>query len=255
MTRELEPVAPTRQRVQSVSRALAILREVAAAEGLTVQEISRRVGLRPPTTYHLVHTLADEGFLARGERGRYRLGSSVGSLAQAFRRQIAPPAHLLPHLRSVGLRTGEASHIVGWSNGEIMVLGQVPGRHPVSVTEFAVGTVGDAHARSSGKLLLAFADAETRAEYLRLHPPRRRTRGRSSSPPCWNGSSSPSASAATPSTSRSTHPASAAWRRRSTSAMRSTRSRCSPLPNGSSGTSMTTSLYCSPLPPTHQSGA
>jgi IclR family acetate operon transcriptional repressor len=175
MPGELEAVAPTRQRVQSVSRALAILREVAAADGLTVQEISRRVGLRSPTTYHLVHTLADEGFLGRGERGRYRLGSSVGSLAQAFRRQIAPPAHLLPHLRSVGLRTGEASHIVGWSNGEIMVLGQVPGRHPVSVTEFAVGTVGDAHARSSGKLLLAFADAETRAEYLRLHPPRGRT--------------------------------------------------------------------------------
>jgi IclR family acetate operon transcriptional repressor len=162
--------------VQSVSRALAILREVAcSSDGLTVQEISSRLELRPPTTYHLVHTLADEGFLGRGDRGRYRLGSGVASLAQALRRQITPPTHLLPHLRSIAVRTGEASHIVGWSNGEITVLGQFPGRHPVSVMEFAVGTVGDAHARSSGKLLLAFAEPDARAAYLRLNPPRIRT--------------------------------------------------------------------------------
>jgi DNA-binding IclR family transcriptional regulator len=165
-----------RQHVQSVSRALGILGEVAgSSEGLSVQEISKRLGLRPPTTYHLVHTLADEGFLARGEQGRYRLGAAVAALAKAFRRQITAPAQLLPYIRSIASKTGEASHIVGWNSGEIMVLGQVPGRHAVSVTEFAVGTVGNAHARSSGKLLLAFADDDTRDAYLRLHPAGRRT--------------------------------------------------------------------------------
>ena len=43
------------------------------------------------------------------------------------------------------------------------------------VASLHTGMDGDAHARASGKLLLALADPATREAYLTLHPPERRT--------------------------------------------------------------------------------
>jgi IclR family acetate operon transcriptional repressor len=45
----------------------------------------------------------------------------------------------------------------------------------VSVSEINMGLVGDAHARASGKVLLAFAPPDLRSEYLATHPLRSRT--------------------------------------------------------------------------------
>ena len=64
--------------VRSVSRAFRILEEVGASPApLTVKAIARRCQLNLSTSYHLVRTLAYEGYLVRGPDGRYMLGSSV----------------------------------------------------------------------------------------------------------------------------------------------------------------------------------
>jgi IclR family transcriptional regulator, acetate operon repressor len=168
-------VAPTREAappVQSVARALAILRYVASnALGVTARDVSETLRLRRPTVYHLLNTLVADGFLARGDDRRYRLGLAVAALAEAFRRSIAPPDRLVAHLRSLSLRTGEPTYVTGWVDADIVVLARIPGQHPVSVSEFPLGMVGDAHARSSGKLLLAFAPPVVRDAYLAAHPP------------------------------------------------------------------------------------
>jgi DNA-binding IclR family transcriptional regulator len=169
-TREASPL------VQSVARALAILRYVASdAVGVTARDVSEALRLRRPTVYHLLNTLVADGFLVRGDDRRYRLGLAVAQLAEAFRRAIAPPDYLVAHLRSLSLRTGEPTYVTGWVDGDIVVLARIPGQHPVSVSEFPLGMVGDAHARSSGKLLLAFAAPGARDAYLAAHPPIART--------------------------------------------------------------------------------
>jgi IclR family acetate operon transcriptional repressor len=163
-------------RVQSVARAVAVLMEVAASPaGLTVKEISEALGISRPTVYHLVHTLASEGLLSKGDRRRHRLGLRVGALAEAFRRQLAPPDYLLPHVRSLAAVTSEAAYAAGWRDGEIVLFVRVPGRHAVTVSEINMGLAGDAHARASGKVLLAFAPPDVRADYLATHPLRPRT--------------------------------------------------------------------------------
>src|SRR5919106_4824070 len=163
-------------RVQSVARAVAVLMEVAASPaGLTVKEISETLGLSRPTVYHLVHTLTGEGLLSKGDRSRHRLGLRVGALAESFRRQLAPPDELLPHVRSLAGVTSEAAYAAGWRDGEIVLFAHVPGRHAVSVSEINMGLVGDAHARASGKALLAFAPPDMQARYLATHPLRPRT--------------------------------------------------------------------------------
>lgn len=162
-------------RVQSVARALAILMQVANSEGLTAKELSARLGLSLPTAYHLLHTLEAEGFLTKGERRAYRLGLRIATLVEAFRRQLDPAEYLAPYVRSLASVTGEAAYAAGWHEGRIVVFCHIPGQHAVNVTDLRVGLADDAHARASGKLLLAFASPDTRAEYLRTHPPRRRT--------------------------------------------------------------------------------
>jgi DNA-binding IclR family transcriptional regulator len=155
---------------------LTILLQVAgSSDGLTARELSERLTLKLSTVHHLVQTLAAEGFLSRDGHRRYKLGARVGTLAQAFRYQVRPPEHLMPYVRALATKTGEAAYVAGWNREQIVIYGEVPGRHAVGVSDLGVGVAADAHARASGKVLLSFAPQEVRAEYLRVHGLRPRT--------------------------------------------------------------------------------
>src|SRR5882757_1568178 len=145
-----------RPRVQSAARAVGILMAVAQSEsGLTTREISEQLEIGRQATYHLLHTLVGAGMLVRGERGRYMLGLRVGTLAEGFARQLAPSEHLAPIVRELAKETGETSYASGWWGNEITVLTVARGSNPVTAAEVSQGHMGQAHARASGKLLLA----------------------------------------------------------------------------------------------------
>jgi IclR family acetate operon transcriptional repressor len=171
MASELLTQGEARPRVQSAARAVGILLEVAQSEsGLTTKEISERVGIGRQATYHLLHTLVETGMVTRAERSRYVLGLRVGTLAEGFARQLAPGEHLAPIVRELAQKTGETAYATGWWSNEIAVLTVARGTNPVRAAEVSQGHVGDAHARASGKLLLAFAPPGTRSHYLDSHP-------------------------------------------------------------------------------------
>ena len=170
-----EPAAQ-RPRVQSAARAVGMLHPLAQSEnGLSTREISERVQIGRQATYHLLHTLVATGMLTRDDRNRYLLGLRVGTLAEAFSRQLAPSEHLAPIVRTLSHETGETAYASGWWHGEIMTLSFARGTNPVQAAEVPQGYVGDAHARASGKLLLASAAPAVRDEYLAAHPLRRLT--------------------------------------------------------------------------------
>lgn len=170
-----QTIAP-KPRVQSVARAASILLAVAqSAHGLTTKEISDRCELGRQATYHLVHTLLETGLLARSEGRRYVLGLRIGTLCEAFKRHLEPPEYLAPIVRQIAMETGETAYAVGWWNDEIVALSRARGSNSVQAAEIADGQAGDAHARASGKLLLAYATADARRQYLATHPLDRRT--------------------------------------------------------------------------------
>lgn len=158
-------------RVQSAARTVGILLAVAQSEnGLSTREISEQVKIGRQAVYHLLHTLAGTGMLTRGDDNRYVLGLRVGTLAQGFQRQLAPSEHLAPIVRRLSHQTDETAYAAGWWLGEIAVLAVSRGTHPVQAAETPQGHTGGAHARASGKLLLAFASPATRDAYLEAHP-------------------------------------------------------------------------------------
>lgn len=155
--------ARQRPRVQSAARAVGILLAIAESEsGLTTKEISDRVEISRQATYHLLHTLAAAGMVARGDHGRYVLGMRVGVLAEGFKRQLVPAEHLAPIVRRLTQETGETAYASGWWNGEITTLTSARGTRPVQAADVPQGYSGHAHARASGKLLLAYAAPEVR---------------------------------------------------------------------------------------------
>lgn len=159
-----------RPRVQSAARTVAILLAVAHSEaGLTTKEISESVEIGRQTTYHLLHTLVGAGMLTRSDGNRYILGLRVGTLAEGFARQLDPGEHLAPLVREIAHKTGETTYATGWWAGEISVLAVARGTNPVQEAMIGQGHVSHAHARASGKLLLAYATPAVRRQYLDSH--------------------------------------------------------------------------------------
>jgi IclR family transcriptional regulator, acetate operon repressor len=162
-------------RIQSVSRAARLLRLLAShRSGCTAAQAAAELALTVPTTHHLLNTLAAEGLAVKDSQRRFALGPTIAVLAQGLVEQVVPE-YLRRPLDELAERTEETAYLATWSAGEIHVLASVEGARAVRVAEAGRGPYRHAHARASGKLLLAFAEPEVRAAYLAAHPPERLT--------------------------------------------------------------------------------
>jgi IclR family transcriptional regulator, acetate operon repressor len=139
-------------------------------DGATATESASALALPLPTAYHLLNTLVAEGVLAKDPRRRYVLGPRVGLLADAVSRDLIPPSFLAGPLHDLAASTGETAYLTAWRRGSITVLDCVEGAHAVKVSGLHRGYCEHAHARSTGKLLLAWASVEVREDYLSKHP-------------------------------------------------------------------------------------
>jgi IclR family acetate operon transcriptional repressor len=167
----------TKPRIQTAARTAMVLIEVAKAgpRGVTAGEISKRQGLPKQVVYHLLHTLLGINMLRRAPGKAYVLGLAVASIAHGFRSQLAASDSLQDQVREVAETTGESAYVVGWLDGEIVVFASTRGSGAVAASTLAPGTSGDAHARASGKLLLAMGAPEEVSRYLQSHNLTRRT--------------------------------------------------------------------------------
>jgi len=91
-------------------------------------------------------------------------------LADAFMRETHLPEPLMAALRALAERTGETAYVSGWMHDDVMVLATVEGSQAVRVARLHRGSQGEAHARASGKLLLAYAEPDVVQRYLERHP-------------------------------------------------------------------------------------
>lgn len=160
------PKRPRTDGVQSVARAMRLLLLVGEGQVTpTVTELAGKAELAVPTTHHLLKSLVDSGLLARDGERRYVLGPRVGLLAEAYQRDLEPPAYLLDALHQLTATTGETSYLMAVRNQAIHILASVEGTHPVHVS-VPPRPYSDAHARAGGKLMLAFMSEELRERYL-----------------------------------------------------------------------------------------
>lgn len=157
--------------IRSAARVSRILMHVATQPtGATAKEIAQTLELPLPTAYHLLGTLLSEGLLAKNAQRRYQLGPALGTIANAYVRQLTPPEHLVAPLHELAATTGETAYLACWRDDRIEVIASVEGRNAVRVSGVHLGVADEVHARASGKVLLAYAPEALRAAYLRTHP-------------------------------------------------------------------------------------
>jgi IclR family transcriptional regulator, acetate operon repressor len=163
-------------RVQSAARVVDILRLVAEADsnGISATDLSEKLEIPRQVVYHLAHTLSATQMLRKIGRGTYVLGVGMAPLMQGFKRQMSAD-HLATYCRQAAVETGETAYVSGWVNDEVVVLATARGRAAVQAAEVPIGTSGDAHARASGKLLLAMSSDADVQRYITGHPMKART--------------------------------------------------------------------------------
>ena len=158
-------------RIQSVTRAMRLLFLIADSEqGLTATEAARALSVSVPTAHHLLGTLVAEGALARDSGRRYVMGPRIGVLSDAFTRDLAVPHYLTAPLRWIAEQTGETVYLTGWRRQLITILQSVDGVHAVRVGGLVPGVANHAHARASGKVLLAHLSPDALQAYLTSYP-------------------------------------------------------------------------------------
>jgi IclR family acetate operon transcriptional repressor len=164
-------------RIQSAARAIEILQAVAASgpAGISAKQLAEDLGLPRQVVYNLIHTLTAMQMVRKLSSSRYMLGLGIAGLAQGFRRQLSGSDVLAQLAERAAMQTGETSYVVGWIDEEIVVLASAHGSQAVHAAEVPVGSTGDAHARASGKLLLAMRSSEEVSRYLIRHPMSART--------------------------------------------------------------------------------
>lgn len=142
--------------VPAAAQVLAILRYLARQAGPTpAAAISRDLRLPRSTTYHLLTTLADAGFVVHlPEERRYALGVSAYELGTGYTRQAPLQRLARVPLATLVDRVGQSAHLAVLHGREVIYVieERAPGRPPL-VTD--VGVRLPAQLTASGRAMLA----------------------------------------------------------------------------------------------------
>lgn len=154
--------------IRSVSRALRVLEAVGQLpRGLTVKQIARRCELTTATTYHLIRTLAYEGYVIRREDGTYVVGLEI---ADRFRELVAAfrgPAGVVEALRQAAAETGYSHYLGTFVGGRVVVASMAEGPRSPYLEDLIPGFDEGAHATALGKALLSTLTHDQRRRYFK----------------------------------------------------------------------------------------
>jgi IclR family KDG regulon transcriptional repressor len=154
-----------------VERALGLLATFSTAEPeLSLTELSSRLDLSPSTTYRLLMTLQNAGYVEHhSQSGRYSLGVACLDLGSVFMSQLDLRDRVLPMLETLRENCKETIHlaVLDRKKMEVIYLEKLEGLLPIGMMGSRVGGRAPAHCTGLGKCLLAYLpDVEVRDFYL-----------------------------------------------------------------------------------------
>lgn len=157
------PAAPS---VQSLDRGLTLLAAFREAPALTLPQLAALLPIHRTSTFRLVRTLLQRGFLAQDREGRYRLGPAVqelGGLA-LVRHDVQRSARELMH--RIAEETRETVQLLVRDGAHVQVVDGVESPHRVKVGA-GLGERRPLHATAAGKCVLAYLPAAERQRLMR----------------------------------------------------------------------------------------
>ena len=153
--------------VQSLVRALDLLRALAAApDGLILRDVARAAGLPVSTTHRLLTTLEGERFArVNPETGAWTIGAEAFAVGMGFARARDLSALARPRLRALVQRWSETASLYVEAEGGLVCVAQAESRQMVRAVA-RVGGVVALHCTAAGKALMGVLPAAERAALL-----------------------------------------------------------------------------------------
>ncbi len=144
----------------TVIKALNVLETVAeSVQPLTLSEIAAQVGFDRSTTYRLLNTLVDAGYLLRDDGPKkYRLSYRLLSLSRNLLAENEVLRASREVLERIAAQTGETVHLSALDGMQTVLIEKVKGVQLVAV-DFQLGDRSMLHCTSIGKAILAYQDA------------------------------------------------------------------------------------------------
>jgi len=144
--------------IQALDRAFLILDVIADAGGeAKLTQIANIAGLNVSTCHHLISTLHNWGYVARGANSRsYVLGSRILHLSAACLRQVDLPRRAQSFVDRLNDQTREAVQLAIMQDTNLVNVLHREARHAVRVDAGLGGNSNAAHATATGKAILAW---------------------------------------------------------------------------------------------------
>jgi DNA-binding IclR family transcriptional regulator len=154
--------------IASVQRAFRLLEAVGAHEcGALAKQLARETSLPLATTYHLLRTLAHDGYIQKLPDGGFVVGDKLHTVCAGSRAQ-ALLSRIRPTLAALRDELSAAAYLTFYEEGEIRVAEIINGPRAPRV-DLWVGFEDAGHATALGKCVLRELDDESRNEYLSRH--------------------------------------------------------------------------------------
>lgn len=155
--------------ISSVQRALHLVEAVASHPGgAPAKQLARETRLPLATCYHLLRTLAHEGYVNKLSDGIWVLGDRFEALRCQGRTQTLL-ARIRPTLTALRDELSAAAYFGLYDDDEIRIIDIADGPRTPRV-DLWVGFDEAAHATAIGKCVLGQLDDATKREYLSQHP-------------------------------------------------------------------------------------
>lgn len=159
------PVAGT---VKSVARAFRALEFVATRrDGASAKEIAAHLGIALPSTYHLLATLVESGYLVHlATNARFGLGYQVRVLEQGLTHQLEVPQAIQDAIGHLHVEADAAAYYAVYRETDVVLAHVVDSERRPRVQVLEVGFHEATHATAFGKVMLAAMDFDKRQEYI-----------------------------------------------------------------------------------------
>ncbi|HEU5157021.1 MAG TPA: IclR family transcriptional regulator [Streptosporangiaceae bacterium] len=155
--------------ISSVQRALHLVEAVAShPNGAPAKQLARETRLPLATCYHLLRTLAHEGYVSKLSDGVWILGDRFEALRSQGRTQ-ALLARIRPTMIALRDELNAAAYFGLFEDDEIRIIDIADGPRTPRV-DLWVGFDEAAHATAIGKCVLGQLDQDARRDYLSRHP-------------------------------------------------------------------------------------
>ncbi|ROO91294.1 IclR family transcriptional regulator [Actinocorallia herbida] len=155
--------------IASVQRALHLLECISEhPSGAPAKQLARETTLPLATAYHLLRTLAHEGYIVKLPDGAWVMGERVGELHGKGHGQVVL-SRVRPILDALRKTLGAAAYLAVHEEDRIRLIDIADSPRTPRVDEW-VRFDESAHATAIGKCLLGQLDDEHRRDYLARHP-------------------------------------------------------------------------------------